>query len=416
MGQVTLRGALRRALGVLLITGLPFLLWQCSDNSVNPEPDISRELTKVETDLVESDNAFGLELFKRLSASDPDSNIFMSPLSVAMALGMAYNGADGTTQEAMQSTLGLSGLSLEEINASYQSLIALLTKLDSRVKFQIANSIWYREDFAVEQEFLDVNQTYFDAEVAALNFNSPDATQVINDWVSDKTNGRIEKIINTIPGDVVMYLINAIYFKGTWTYRFDPNRTVDGTFHRQDGSTVPCRLMTQTADCDYFSNELCFGVDLPYGKEKFSMTVLMPHADVGIDALIANITQETWDEWMAGFSQHEISLYLPRFKLEYEKTLNDALIALGMGIAFTPGADFTRIHESGGIWIDEVKHKTFVEVNEEGTEAAAVTSVSFTDSMPAAVTFDHPFLYVIRERQSGTILFIGKMMDVPAGS
>ena len=175
-------------------------------------------------------------------------------------------------------------------------------------------------------------------------------------------------------------------------------------------------MMTQTADFGYFSNDVCFGVDLPYGKEKFSMTVLMPHADVGIDALIAEITQETWDEWMTGFSEQEITLYLPKFKLEYEKTLNDVLIALGMGTAFGPGADFTKIRRSGGIWIDEVKHKTFVEVNEEGTEAAAATSVSFMDSMPAPVTFDHPFIYVIRERQSGTILFIGKMMDVPSGS
>lgn len=417
MRQMNPRRALNRALGVLLVASLPFLLWQCSDKSVDPEPDVSRELTKVEAELAKSGNEFGLRLFQSLSNSAPDSNVFISPLSVAMALGMAYNGADGTTKEAMENTLGLTGLSLEEINQSYQSLIELLTKLDHKVKFEIANSIWYREDFAVEQEFLDVNQIYFDAEVAALNFSSPDATQVINEWVNDKTNGKIEKIVSAIPDYMVMYLVNAIYFKGTWTYRFDPARTQDGQFYREDGSTAPCRLMNQTAGFDYFSNQACVGVDMPYGKEKFSMTVLMPRGNTDINTLIMGLTPKTWDEWMAGFSGREIGVWLPKFKLGYAETLNDALTALGMGIAFTPAADFTKINQSGGLLIDEVKHKTYVEVNEEGTEAAAVTSIGIgIVSEPPNITFDHPYLYVIRERQSGTILFIGKMMDVSSGS
>jgi serpin B len=157
-------------------------------------------------------------------------------------------------------------------------------------------------------------------------------------------------------------------------------------------------------------------VDLPYGNEKFSMTVLMPHANIDMESLIDGITQETWDDWMGRFARREIAVLLPKFKLEYEKTLNDVRADLGMEIVFTPGADFTKIRQSGGLWIDEVKHKTFVEVNEEGTEAAAVTSVGFTDSMPASILFDRPFLYVIREHHSGTILFIGKMMDLPPGN
>jgi serine protease inhibitor len=411
-----LKRVLKAGLGTGLIACLSALLWECSDKSVDPSEGIARELTKVESQLVTSGNSFGIGLFKAVSGDQPDSNVFISPLSVAMALGMTYNGADGATKDAMENTLELAGLSLEEVNSSYQSLITLLTKLDSRVKFQIANSIWYRLGLEVEQDFLDVNRTYFDAEAEALDFSSPDATRVINDWVSEKTSGKIKTIVSAIPGDAVMYLINAIYFKGAWTYRFDPDRTVDGQFYRKDGSTVPCRLMNLTTEFDYLSTESCIGVDLPYGNEKFSMTVLMPRAGTDIDSLIAGITQAKWDEWMGGSAKSEIKVFLPKFKLEYEKRLNEVLSDLGMAIAFSPGADFTRIRQSGGLWIDEVKHKTFIEVNEEGTEAAAVTSVSIFDSMPPSISFDHPFLYVIRERHSGTILFIGKMMDLPSGA
>ena len=206
MANSVWKRVMRTGVRILFTVCMSALLWQCSDNPVDPDEDIARELTKAESQLVASDNSFGIKLFKAISEGTPDSNVFISPLSVAMALGMAYNGADGTTKEAMANTLEMADLTLEEINSSYQSLIALLTKLDSRVKFQIANSIWYRQGFEVEQEFLDVNRTYFDAEVAALDFNSADATRVINDWVSDKTNGRIESIIDDIPGDIAEYL------------------------------------------------------------------------------------------------------------------------------------------------------------------------------------------------------------------
>lgn len=446
MGPVSLRRALSSVLQALLFTALLFLLGQCSDKSVDreanisgeqtsdesvdpepdvtdgstsdestdPEQDISRQLTMVEAELVESDNEFGLRLFKTLSSGEPDSNLFISPLSVAMALGMALNGANGATREAIESTLGFTGMSLAEINKSYQSLSGLLMKLDPKVTFQIANSIWYRESFAVEQEFLDINRTYFDAEVTAMNFSAPDATHVINSWVSNKTNGKIEKIVGRISGDVMMYLIDAVYFKGTWTYRFDPESTEDGLFYCADGSTVLCRLMNLNTELDFFSNTLCKGVNLPYGDERFSMTILMPRGNTAINSLVADLTKETWDEWLAGSTEQEVSVYLPRFRVEYEKKLNDVLADLGMGIAFTGAADFTKINRGGGLWIDEVKQKTFVEVNEEGTEAAAVTSVSMIRGMPPILRCDHPFLYVIRERQSGTILFIGKMMDIPA--
>lgn len=388
------------------------LFFQCA-SPTEPGNNPPRELTTLERELVSSDNRFGLKLFREIMKTETDKNAFISPLSVSMALGMTLNGADGETKEAMEETLELAGLTTEEINQSYKSLIELLTNLDPQVVFDIANSIWYRLGMTFEQEFIDRNETYFNALVRALDFNSPDAVDTINGWVEENTNGKIDKIIQQIDPMAVMFLINAIYFKGTWTTQFDEEDTRDDWFNLPDGTQVPCKMMSQEAEFAYFSNELFQAIDLPYGDGLFSMTVLLPHGKVDIDSLIAAVDQQTWDGWMGGFSTAELTLYFPKFELEYELKLNDALSALGMETAFDPySADFTRMYAHGGLFISEVKHKTYVKVDEEGTEAAAVTSVEFEAvSLPPMMRVDRPFIFAIRENHSGTILFIGKIVE-----
>jgi serpin B len=377
----------------------------------------SPELTLAERDLIESDNSFGLELFKEIIAEDSDSNVFISPLSVAMALAMTLNSADGETRKAMEATLELSGLSVEEINESYDHLIQVLQGLDPEVRFQLANSIWYRLGFDFEEDFIDLNKTYFDAEVTGLDFTDPETVAVINAWVDENTNGNIKEIVDQIDYDVVMYLINAIYFKGTWTYQFDEEDTKDDWFNLPDDSQTSCKMMSIQGDFQYFENSDFQIIDLPYGNGDFSMTVLLPRPGKDVDELIADLDQESWDQWMDSLSQEAVDLELPRFGLEYELTLNDALTALGMGIAFTPEADFSNMLKSSPLWIDEVKHKTFVEVNEEGTEAAAVTSVSMTlesagsDPQLTSMRVDRPFLFLIQEHDSQTMLFVGKIVE-----
>jgi serpin B len=315
----------------------------------------------------------------------------------------------------MARTLEFAGLSQSDINASYKSLIALLTGIDPEVVFQIANSIWYRPDLNVEQEFRDVNIQYFNAEVNSLDFGDPNAANTINGWVDRNTNGKIKEIVKSpIPRDAVMYLINAIYFKGTWTYRFDQNLTRDDLFELPDGSKIPCKLMYQKGTFRYFANNEVQVVDLPYGDAGFSMTVVLPKAGTKIDDFVAQMTQQRWMEWTSTLSSEEGELYLPKFKLEYEKRLNDVLKAMGMAIAFSPSlADFTRIDKRGQLFISEVKHKTFVQVDEEGTEAAAVTSVEISrTSMGLVIRVDRPFVFAIRENHSGTILFMGKIVQV----
>jgi serine protease inhibitor len=375
-----------------------------------------RPLTSAEQAIVTADNSFGFKLLNAVNKSDAGKSLFISPVSVSMALGMTLNGANGTTRTAMMQTLEYSGMTQTEINASYKSLIALLTGLDPKVTIQIANSIWHRPELNVEQTFKDVNRTNFNAEINSLNFSDPNASSLINAWVNRCTNGKIAQIVPTpIPSELVMYLINAIYFKGTWTQRFDPAATQDDLFTRPDGTRSSCKMMHQKTKLKYFADHRMQMVELPYGDSGFSMAVLLPAPGTGIDAFIENATQQFWNSSIVGLASQEVDLYLPKFKFEYEKKLNDMLKSMGMSVAFSlTDADFTNIDKRGQLFISEVKHKTFVQVDEEGTEAAAVTSVGVgvtSIGQNPIMRVDRPFMFVIRENNSGTILFIGKIVE-----
>ena len=408
----------------LLFTGLPLTLLalalalaSCEHTSVAPDYRISRELYPLEKRLVEAGNDFGVKLFREVVQRDPGNNVFISPLSVSMALGMTLNGASGSTFDAMQTTLELTGLTEDEINQSYRSLIDLLVQLDPHVKFQIANSIWYRQGMSFEPDFIKLDKTYFDALVQALNFDDPNAKDIINAWVNEKTNGRIDQIVDAINPEHVMFLINAVYFKGIWTYQFDPAQTQDDRFNAADGSQAPCQMMHVAGDFSYFANASFQAIELPYGDAGFSMVILLPRVPSQMDSLIGAITPETWAAWMGSFSTHAVQLSLPKFTLRYDLTMNDVLASLGMEIAFTGRADFTRMYRPGHLCISRVKHKTFVQVDEEGTEAAAVTSVEVSVTsgtgggvIPIPMRVDHPFVFAIHENGSQTILFIGKVL------
>jgi serpin B len=397
------------SLGIFVTVGCKDLGTFSDQQRVPPRP-----LTSQEQAIVAADNSFGFKLLNAVNQREAGKNVFISPLSVSMALGMTLNGAVGATRDSIARTLECAGLTQTDINTSYESLIALLTGLDPKVVFQIANSVWYRPELSVEEEFKTVNRQYFNAEINSLDFSDPAAAGAINNWVSRSTNGKITEIVNSpIPRDLMMYLINAIYFKGTWTYRFDPNLTHDDLFELPDGTKKPCKLMYQKGVFPYFADDQVQMIDLPYGDAGFSMTVVLPKPGINIDDFVSTLTQQQWEEWTAKLAKMEVVLSLPKFKLEYEKQLNDMLIAMGMGIAFSPSrADFTRIDVRGGLFISEVKHKTFVQVDEEGTEAAAVTSVGIgRTSIGPVMRIDRPFVLAIRENHSGTILFMGKITE-----
>ena len=361
--------------------------------------------------LVEADNNFGLELFRRIHAEET-GNFTISPLSISLALAMTLNGAVGDTRTAMEEAMKLNGFSPDEINTNYKTLVDALLDADKKVTLGIAQSIWYRNNFNVLDAFINTNQTYYNAGVKALDFSKPDAVDIINGWIEDNTNGKIKDMIEEISPAHVMFLINAIYFNGIWSTKFDESKTSERDFYAHE-TTVKVDMMHKTDSVAYQKNALFSAIELPYGRGNFNMVVLLPNAPDKLDACVDSLTAGYWKTLMNGFViTPEVELYMPRFKAEYKIKLNDLLTIMGMGVAFTPAADFSNINGSGGIFIDYVQHNTFIDVNEKGTEAAAATVVALRETaMPEQVVFNanRPFVFAITEKQTGTILFIGKV-------
>ena len=405
----------------ILFFAVFFLLGVSCKNNETPTPGeiMQVPLTQTQKQLISSNNAFGFEFFKTIQQfADTTRNLMVSPLSVSMALGMTRNGAAGGTLDSMTRTLGFTGLTGNEINESCQFILKTFTTLDPKVELSIANSIWYKNTFPVEQEFILTNQNYFEASVTPLDFTDPESVTTINKWVSDKTNNLIPKIIESIPENMVMYLINAVYFKGIWKYQFDKNKTAPRTFYLADGTTVQAPAMMLQGDILYYKGLDFSAVDLPYNQGNFTMTVLLPDSGYSPGNLVNRLSQENWILWSGNFIKTDVVLQLPKFKYEYdEKKMVPVLTKMGMGVAFDPeNADFTRINVNGELFISEVRHKTYIETNEEGTEAAAVTSVGITTTSagPGNTVYfyvNRPFVYFISEKSTGTLLFIGTVMN-----
>lgn len=410
---------MKRRLVVVFALPIAVVLAACGEGSTAPKQidQLPRSLTSSEQLLATGSTGFGLDLLREINnRTEPDRNVFISPLSASMALGMTASGAAGATLDSMRTTLGFQGMDIDDMDASYRSLIDLLRGLDPSVDFRIANSIWYRNELQVEQPFIDAATSYFDAEVSALDFDSPGAPGVINDWVNESTNGKIAKIVQTIPRDMVMYLINAIYFKGSWTTQFDKAKTRDEPFHSADGSVASVPMMHVSGTFPAAANGDYNAVELPYSGGAYSMVVVVPSGGQSVDSLIASLDPDSWDALLESLTKQSGDVYIPRFRLEWKDSLIEALTAMGMGIAFDGGsADFSGISTAGQLYISSADQKTFVAVDEEGTEAAAVTTIGggVTSVSSALLRADRPFLFAIRERLSGTLLFIGKMATPP---
>lgn len=396
-------------LGLAFING-------CSEGPTGADPGRNvRPLTSLEKQTVTQSNQFSFTLFNSVCRTSGDKNVFISPLSVSYALGMALNGASGSTRSEMESVLGWTGISREDINSAYKSLSEYLIGLDPKVSLSISNSIWYKTGFPVETSFIETNKEFFKAEVASLNFTSPDAVKTINAWVDDATNHMIPKVIEQIPEEIVMYLINAVYFNGTWMFRFDENSTKDEPFTSQSGTSSTVKMMNMTGDLPYYQNDMYQVVDLPYGDSLYSMTVILPSTADGTDLLAQNLDEAQFNSMLSNLSVRKGLLSLPRIEVGYDTMLNRVLEGMGMKAAFSPEyASFPDICRGIPTYISYVQHLSYLKVNEEGTEAAAVTVVGFgatsgRGSAGFVMKVDHPFLLVIHERSSNAILFMGKI-------
>lgn len=400
------------------MAGAVCLLSSCQKDALAPGQDNTpnlRPLAVQETKTISSANDFAFRAFTALRTEEKDQNVFISPLSISSALTMAYNGADGSTKTAMQQALGFQPQTDEEINQSYKSLSELLVNIDKKVTFTSANSIWYAKQYTLQAPFVQNNKTYFDATVQSLDFSSAAAKSTINNWVKDKTKGKIEDIIQEIRQDHVMFLVNAIYFKGAWTYPFDKALTQKATFRKEDGSTANTDFMAlKKGRYLHYQDATKQIIDLPYGNRQFSMTLIVPKGQSTVKDIAQNLSGSELNNWLTNADSTGMELRLPKFKLEYKKELRETLTALGMGEAFSNQANFSRMlaGNSKNLAISEVMHKTFLEVNEEGTEAAAATSVGIiVTSLPPTIQVDRPFIFLIREKSTNAILFIGQLMN-----
>ncbi|MGZ8411904.1 MAG: serpin family protein [Gemmatirosa sp.] len=376
------------------------------------------QLTAAESRTIDATNEFSLALFREVSRLRSRRTLFISPYSAAVALGMTLNGAAGTTADAMQRTLGVSGRTLADVNESHRLLAHRLAAADTGVRFVNANAIFYDRALTFAPAFFDTTRKYFDAQVEALDFTDANATLArVNGWASERTGGRIQRILEEVrAGDQAMFLVNALYFKGDWSSPFETASTRPAPFTRADGSTQTVHLMSRRSMYPYWRASDLEAAELPYGAGKFAMTVVLPGSGRTLDQLVASLTPDRWKQLTDSLRPRDLQLSLPRFTLTYEDEWKDVLTAMGMGIAFQGGvADFTRMSPQGRrLFIEFVKQKTFVGVNEKGTEAGAVTTVGVgIVSMPQELRVDRAFVFAIRERATGALLFVGKVAAIP---
>src|SRR5699024_6469531 len=410
-----------KKLAVLFSLGVFFAVAAgCGINTEGDPP--SREVTDdVNFDIedykkiIPANNELGFNLLPEIEA-DYNGNTFISPASLFMAVSMIYNGADDVTKEEIAKTLNTEGMSVNELNKANASLLAALEKETDDTQLHIANAIWLNEDFHFKEEFAQHNKDYFHAETEEIDIRDDKSPAKINDWISETTNGKIEEIVDApLNSDLVAILINAIYFKGDWKSEFDKNETEDQPFHLEDGTTKDIALMKLTEDLAYLENEEFQAVSLPYGEGEMSMKVFLPKENSSLKDFKETLTKQNWEVWNSEFRTQKGTVLLPKFQIEYEATLNETLQHLGMISAFDKDADFGQmIQEDDPVWISQVKQKTFIDVNEEGTEASASTSVEMETTSasidePFQMEVNRPFFIAIVDEETEAILFIGSI-------
>ncbi len=392
----------------------------CQQDNINQDENKIIQLDEKSAQLVEADNAFGLEIFREIREESNKENIMISPLSISVALAMAYNGADGDTKTEMENTLKLNGLTPGQINNSYKMLIAALQSLDEDVVFELANAIFYANGFEVKSPFITTNQDFYDAKVESLDFSSPTSVKHINDWVAEKTHDKIDKIVESLSPDDRMVLLNAIYFNGIWSMKFDEDGTKMQNFNKNDGTNHEVPMMNKEDKLEYTTNSLFSAIKLPYGNGQYNMVVMLPGDGKKSNNIIDELSADNWNEWMESFETEEhVVVTMPRFKFAFELQLNNVLKKMGMQKAFISNqSDFTKITDDKRLYISSVVHKSFIDVNENGTEAAAVTSVTFSTTSidPNQIqkiyfTVDKPFVFAITEKDTDAILFIGEVQN-----
>jgi len=407
-----------RFIAILALTAISGTIISCDRQKEDPLPGdpVQIALTLKQKDVIDSANKFAFDLFVPIVAEKKGSeNIMISPFSISSALSMVLNGAAGETFNAVRNTLRYDGKTLQEINETYLKLMKEMIPVDKRVTMEIANSVWVEKRLIVKQPYIDALKTWYLAEARAIDVTDPGAVDMVNNWIEEKTHDKIQDMLDNLSPDLAMLLINAIYFNGKWRYQFDAKDTRNKSFYLTPSETVQVPMMYQEEKFAVTHTGNATLAELPYGQGNYSMVVMLPDENISLASAAATLNAKDWALWMQRLSNGttEVQLSLPKFEYEYKRELKDDLTALGMGIAFGDFADFSNITDQR-ILISRVLHQTFIKTDEEGTEAAAATVVEFEfTSMPmtTVVNINRPFLYFIRETTTGTIVFMGQVVD-----
>lgn len=358
---------------------------------------------------------FGFGMLEQLSHHDPGKNVFFSPFSVTSALTLALNGAGGATRQSIASTLGLPPMTNDQINHANGLLLPSLENPDPKVELSVANALWANTGTTFAASFQETCRKYYGASAQTLPFASPSAADTINGWVKEKTHGKIDNLVTprAISASTAV-LTNAVYFHGQWSRAFQKSATHDAPFTLPSGDVKTVPLMCQQASFAYLETPRFQAASLPYGEGRMSLYVFLPKPGTSLSGLVAGMNADTWDGWMGQMKPTPMVIFLPKFQVSYQATLNQPLIALGMGPAFGPEADFAPMGLHGS-FISAVIHEATLDVDEDGTVAAASTAVIMSRAarpMPTTVMrVDHPFFCAIRDNATGTLLFAGVIED-----
>jgi len=403
----------------VLFASFCWFFWSCNSWSGEDEPlePNIRTLQMAEHSLVNSSSAFAMDLFSQLQTQETP-NQFFSPYSIHLALAMAMNGNEGETLEQFRQVLHFEGMDMEEANEAAGTLTRFLMELDPKVRLSIANAIWYKQGYSLDEGFATSLREAYDAELASLDMANPQAADIVNRWIETNTEGLIKDMLDQVPASAVMYLVNAIYFKADWKYRFDENQTKKAPFTTSDGSEVQVDMM-QLAEATTLKFRRGNGMDyleIPYSTGQYNLGILT--TDEGLQEKLEGLDLELLEQFREEAREMDLLLHMPKFKMRYKvDNLKNDLISLGLTLPFQshPG-NFTRLfaNTTAPLKISRVIHEALIEVDEKGSEAAAATIVEIREtSLPSFSEYklDKPFVFFIQENHSGAILFMGKLGD-----
>lgn len=387
----------------------------CQPEKVDPEETMKlRDLSMIEQEVVTSSNDFAFHLFAEVNREIPNANLFISPFSVSMALGMTLNGAADSTLKAIQHTLGENDLVPVEINKGYNELSTLLKSIDKKVNYSNSSALWYRQDLQTKNLFKDISAAYYETWVEGIDFEHPKSATWINKWVENQTDSKVELMVEKIQPENQMFFTNAVYFKADWAQAFDKNLTEKAPFYQPDGTSVQANMMfANDAEVLFYQDVEKTMVDLPYGNKQYSMVIMLPREDFSMNDLIGGLDAETMSTYYENADTLQLDLHLPKFNITSKLELEPVLTAMGMGVAFGEDANFSNIFENeGNIPLRQMIHHAYVEVHEDGTEAGASTLPGTITKTPLpTISVNQPFIFFIREKHTQAILFAGKLIN-----